>query len=101
MDIGDYLAYKLRRLGLISRFILAYLLGLSGLALSINLVQEIAIILYFVIGYMLNRYILSKLEWHLLYSTLSNVSIAKLTSFVFWPIVYPIIIFQLLVVRYL
>lgn len=62
----------------------------------------IAFIFYLVIGFLLNRIVLRGLtEWHPMYNTLENVSSAKLSMLVFWPIRYPGLFFKLLVTKHL
>jgi fatty acid desaturase len=49
----------------------------------------IGLIAYFVFGFLLNRIVLRNLvEWHPMYNTIGNVSSAKLSTFVLWPISY-------------
>jgi hypothetical protein len=57
---------------------------------------------YFVFGFLMNRWVLRGLiEWHPVYNTIANVSRGKLRSLIFWPISYPVLFFQLGVVKHL
>jgi hypothetical protein len=57
---------------------------------------------YLALGFLLNRIVLRGLiEWHPVYSTLSNVSSAKLGMLTLWPIRYPALFFKLLVAKHL
>ncbi|WP_158782773.1 hypothetical protein [Pantoea sp. BAV 3049] len=56
----------------------------------------IPFIAYFACGFILNRIVLRRLiEWHPLYNTLANVSGAKISSFLMWPLAYFILFFRL------
>ena len=62
----------------------------------------IDVILYFVIGFVMNRMVLRGLiEWHPVYNTIENVSKGKLGMLLVWPVRYPILFFKLLVVKHL
>jgi len=57
---------------------------------------------YFACGFLLNRVVLRGLvEWHPVYNTLSNVSRSKFQTFFLWPWSYPVLFFQLAVVKIL
>ncbi|ACX94961.1 hypothetical protein [Halothiobacillus neapolitanus] len=58
----------------------------------------IAFFAYLVFGFLLNRIVLRGLiEWHPMYNTIENVSSAKLSSFLLWPISYAGLFFRLAV----
>jgi hypothetical protein len=60
------------------------------------------LVCYFVSGFILNRVVLRGLvEWHPMYNTIDNVSSGKLNSLIFWPLVYPVLFFRLLVIKHL
>ncbi|HFG5504269.1 TPA: hypothetical protein ACGH0I_004501 [Salmonella enterica subsp. enterica serovar Kentucky] len=58
----------------------------------------ITFIAYFVFGFVLNRIVLRRLiEWHPMYNTIANVSSAKLSSFILWPISYLFLFIRLMI----
>lgn len=62
----------------------------------------IPLIGYFVFGFVLNRKVLRGLiEWHPVYNTLENVSSAKMSSLLLWPLSYANLFFQLIVTKVL
>lgn len=100
MNVGDYLANKARNASPVTKFFMAYLLALFALVVMVNISPDLALLLYFICGFALNRYILSKMRWHVIQATLSNIAMAKLSALLLWPIVYPILLVQLLIARY-
>jgi hypothetical protein len=74
-----------------------------GNATSASKVAMIFFLLtYFICGFVMNRVVLRGLiEWHPVYNTIENVSRSKLRYIFFWPIAYPILFFQLAVVKHL
>jgi len=89
--------------------VLAYLwalvLSFTGkmlvLKLSLEPVLFKRIVIHLAAGYCLNRYLLQRMEWNPNFTTLAVVAKAKLLALVFWPVIYAVLIFQLLVARYL
>lgn len=72
--------------------------GWLGAKLDSDGFVSLAILGYFAAGAYLNRVVLRRLiEWHPMYATLDNVVSEKLKFFFLWPIMYPILFFQLLV----
>jgi len=58
----------------------------------------IVIVAYLAFGFLLNRMVLRGLiEWHPVYNTLDNVASSKLKLFIFWPLSYAMLFFQLAV----
>ena len=100
MNVGDYLTNKVRNTGPITRFFLAYILALLAMGAMVNMSPGLAVLLYFICGFALNRYILSKMRWHIMHSSLSNIAMAKLSALLLWPVVYPILLVQLLIARH-
>lgn len=61
-----------------------------------------ALLVYFGSGLLLNRVVLRGLiAWHPMHDTLHNVASAKLRAFLFWPLQYAVLFFQLSVDRVL
>lgn len=85
----------------IGQFTLAYLVAILALALAAAITPPLGLLLYPVCGFALNRYILTKIQWHHVYDTVYNVSRAKIGAFLLWPIAYPRFLFQLFVSKYL
>ncbi len=52
-------------------------------------------------GYVLNRTLLARLAWNPNFATLAVVAKTKLKALLFWPVVYPVLILQLALCRYL
>ena len=52
-------------------------------------------------GYGLNRTLLARLPWNPNFATLAVVAETKLKALMFWPVVYPVLILQLALARYL
>ena len=85
--------------------IVIYGLFIIGLLFFIDLAANVewfpAIIAwgaYFAFGFYLNRVVLRGLiEWHPIYNYVENVSMAKLSYFLLWPLRYPVLFFQLAV----
>lgn len=82
---------------------LAVLVVLVNLSLGTRwLPGALVLMAYLGMGALLNRVVLRGLiEWHPLCSTLHNVASAKLRAFLFWPVQYAILFFQLTVDRVL
>lgn len=60
------------------------------------------VFLYLTGGIYLNRAVLRKIvEWHPVHSTVENVYKTKLGMIALWPILYPILILKLIVVKFL
>lgn len=86
-----------------------YFAFITLLVILINLVIKTtwfpgwgALLGYLVCGFILNRIVLRRLvEWHPMHNTLSNVSQAKLSSLLLWPLSYPVLFFRLGVDRIL
>ncbi|MDU3756561.1 MAG: hypothetical protein E7G34_24240 [Klebsiella pneumoniae] len=58
----------------------------------------ITLITYFLLGFLLNRIVLRRLiEWHPVYNTVANVSRAKLSAFLFWPLSYLFLFIRLII----
>jgi positive regulator of sigma E activity len=73
-------------LGCLSIFIL---LAILVYFFSSKLFENLAILFYLGAGFYLSRSVLRKIiEWHPTYSTLYNVTSAKLKFFWLWPIAY-------------
>jgi len=57
---------------------------------------------YLLAGIYLNRRVLRRLiVWHPQLDTVQNVSSGKLSALLFWPVVYPVLMFKLVVVKVL
>ncbi|ART94313.1 hypothetical protein B9T50_07470 [Zymomonas mobilis subsp. mobilis] len=64
--------------------------------------EIIPFIAYFVFGFILNRVVLRGLiSWHPVYNTLQNVSKAKLSAFLFWPLSYLALFIKLAINKHL
>jgi len=61
----------------------------------------LSVLIHLLCGYILNVVVLRNIGFHHVYSTLRNVAVTKFVAFVLWPLTYPVIFVQLLVVRYL
>lgn len=62
----------------------------------------LVLVAYLVFGFLLNRKVLRGLiEWHPMYNTLDNVTSSKLRLFIFWPLSYAMLFFQLTVSKVL
>ncbi len=97
MTIGKGWLYYLGGLVL-----LLVLLTIGGMARTSSIVWFIAVIGYFVIGFVLNRVVLRGLiQWHPVYNTVENVSKGKLGMLLVWPIRYPTLLLKLMVVKHL
>ena len=57
---------------------------------------------YLLAGVYLNRRVLRRLiAWHPQFDTVQNVSSAKLSALLLWPVVYPVLMFKLVVMKML
>ncbi len=57
---------------------------------------------YFALGFTLSRAVLRHIiTWHPLWNTVSNVASTKFNLFVLWPILYPVLFLELLVMKIL
>lgn len=94
----------------IREFVVAYLIGLgawlSSIALSVTLHAPISSIVYFVIGVLLTRFISRRIErgplqwnWHM--ASIADIARAKLSTLLGWPIALPVLIWQLLLFKFL
>jgi hypothetical protein len=97
-----------RSLGLLKAVVI-YVMCFFALMMLLNIVQKmpdvprwVGVLGYFLIGIVLNIVLLRRLiEWHPMYDTIDNVSSAKLSAIVFWPISYPILFVRLFIAQYL
>jgi uncharacterized membrane protein len=99
--IGIYMALLVGWLFLSPLFgVVAEWLGNATSASHVTL--SFFLLTYFICGFVMNRVVLRGLiEWHPVYNTIENVSRSKLRYIFFWPIAYPILFFQLAVVKHL
>lgn len=110
---GHHVANKSRARGRLRRFplgrsILIYLAVLAGyIGLKVALLGHapmnwpMAILAYLVAGLALNRFVLTQVVWHDVYNTLSAVAKAKLVAVLGWPLSYPLLFAQFIIVRHL
>lgn len=78
--------------------LMIYTVLLIGLIILAALAPTLAVIFYFLSGFILNRVVLRRLiEWHPIYNTLHNVSSAKLRTFLLWPLAYISLFFRLII----
>jgi hypothetical protein len=84
--------------------LLAWSLSLLGVRSSYNLggpLILVALALHVALGVYLARRLLRELvAWHFL-STLADVSSAKLTYVLFWPLLYPVLLIRLAIAKHL
>ena len=58
-------------------------------------------VIYLVIGFLMNRLVLRRLiGWHPVHATVGNISTEKFVSLIFWPMKYPLLFFQLLIIKH-
>jgi hypothetical protein len=98
--IGIYIALLVGWIFLSPLFIVVA--GSIGNDTSVKVAIIFFLLTYFICGFVMNRVVLRGLiEWHPVYNTIENVSRSKLRYIFFWPIAYPILFFQLAVVKHL
>ena len=77
--IGIYLAFLLMIIAMIA----------ISLATSTLFLLGTASYAYLIFGFLLNRLVLRQLiEWRPIYNTIGNISSAKLSLFLLWPVAY-------------
>lgn len=58
-------------------------------------------VIYLLIGFLMNRLVLRRLiGWHPVHATINNISTEKFVSFIFWPMKYPLLFFQLHIIKH-
>ena len=60
-----------------------------------------SLVIYLLMGYMLNRMILRQIAWHPLSNNLREISKAKIVSLILWPLTYLFLIARLAVMKFL
>lgn len=85
---------------------LMLLIGALGLKFALFTIAVgwsllLSLIVHLICGYVLNTTVLSKIGFHHVYSTLQNVATTKFIALLFWQLVYPVLLVQLLIARYL
>jgi hypothetical protein len=87
-----------KSIGIYAAFLVVFII-LVNLSISTTWFPgSIAFFAYLAFGFLLNRIVLrSLIEWHPMYNTVQNVSSAKLSSFLLWPISYAGLFFRLTV----
>ena len=94
----------------IREFVLAYLAGLTAwlgsLALSVVVVFPISPLVYLIVGYFLTRFVTRRFDrgplswnWHI--ASLADVARAKFSTFLAWPVALPVLIWQLMLFKFL
>lgn len=71
------------------------------LTMAIGFPFIIKLVSYFIFGIILNRIVLRKLEFHHMHNTIGEIAEVKLTALFLWPIYYVILIFFLMINRFL
>ena len=101
-------AAKAHRRFPLGRSILIYLLITTayvslklGLAMRTPMDWAVSLLAYLMAGLALNRLVLARMVWHDVYNTLSAVARAKLVAMLAWPLAYPLLFAQIIIVRYL
>lgn len=79
---------------------------LASLAASIIVRAPICVLAYFAIGLWLSRFVASRfaagpIEWNWYLASLADVSRAKLSMLIRWPIAFPVLIWELSVFKFL
>jgi hypothetical protein len=83
----------------LGEFIGAYVLSLSVVSATFALAGPLGIVAYFVCGFALTRFISRRVIWWRQANSIENVYLAKVATFLRWPVAIAAFIWKLAVVK--
>lgn len=89
----------------LSEFLGAYLLGLGiwilSLGTSVKLHVPLAFIVHLLVGLFLSRFVSRRVIWNWHIASIAQIARAKWATFIAWQLAVPVLIWQLMIYKYL
>jgi hypothetical protein len=85
----------------VGQFTLAYIGVLAVTVVGFIIDVRAGVPVYALAGYTLSRFVLAQLDWNSFEYSLADIARVKILALIFWPIMYPPFLLQLVISRYL
>jgi hypothetical protein len=89
----------------ISEFVVAYLVGLVVWSISVAVSAELhiplSLVTHLLVGFFLTRFISHRVVWNWYLTSIADIAKSKWATFIGWQLALPVLIWQLVIYKYL